>query len=124
MKIPEGEQAVMPYLMLHDAPAFIDFVKNSFKGELTYKKLRDDNQKIMHAQVKVSGSTIMFCEATDQWTPQPASMFVYVDNADESYAAALENGATSIMELTDQPYGRTCGVKDPCGNTWWVTSVL
>jgi len=27
------------------------------------------------------------------------------------------------MQLSDQSYGRTCGVKDPCGNSWWITSV-
>ena len=36
---------------------------------------------------------------------------------------ALQAGATSVMPPADQDYGRSCGVKDPCGNTWWITSV-
>jgi uncharacterized glyoxalase superfamily protein PhnB len=50
-------------------------------------------------------------------------MFVYVDNADEIYQKALQEGAVSIMEPADQSYGRSCGVEDPYGNTWWITSV-
>ena len=123
MKIANGHQAVMPYLMIQNAPAFIEFVQAIFHAELTFKRLREDNKTIMHAEVQIGGSTIMFCDATDQWQTQPASLFVYADNADESYKAALEHGAASVMELSDQSYGRTCGIKDPYGNTWWVTSV-
>ena len=45
------------------------------------------------------------------------------ENADESYKKAIDEGATTVMELSDQDYGRTCGVSDPFGNTWWITSV-
>jgi len=48
---------------------------------------------------------------------------VYVEDADAAYKLALDNGATSLMPPADQDYGRTCGVKDPFGNTWWITSV-
>ena len=113
----------MPYLMLHNAAAFAAFVINSFQGKQTFSRMRDDGKTIMHAEIQINGSTVMFCEATDQWKQQPASLFLYVGNADETYHAALQNGATGVMELSDQDYGRTCGVKDPCGNTWWVTSV-
>jgi uncharacterized glyoxalase superfamily protein PhnB len=45
-----------------------------------------------------------------------------VSDADRSYAAALAAGATSVMSPADQDYGRSCGVKDTNGNTWWITS--
>jgi uncharacterized glyoxalase superfamily protein PhnB len=66
----------------------------------------------------------MYCDATEQWAPQTANLFVYVPNADDTYAVALAAGATVVMEPSTQDYGRTCGVKDPFGNTWWITSVL
>ncbi|WP_431200968.1 hypothetical protein ACQ86K_30970 [Mucilaginibacter sp. P19] len=28
------------------------------------------------------------------------------------------------MPPADQPYGRSAGVKDPFGNTWWITNPL
>jgi uncharacterized glyoxalase superfamily protein PhnB len=77
----------------------------------------------MHSEINISGSTIMFCDAPDQWRTATANLFVYVDDADKAYQRAIENGATTVMELSDQDYGRTCGVTDPCGNTWWITSI-
>lgn len=77
----------------------------------------------MHSEIQINGSTIMFCEATEEWKVQPANLFVYVENADASYKKAIDAGATTIMELNDQDYGRTCGVEGPVGNVWWITSI-
>lgn len=122
LKIPANHQVVMPYLMVHDAAKLLDFVKKVFGAEEKYKQLREEN-KILHAEVSIGNNTIMFCDSTATWSPQPGSLFVYVANADETYQKALANGAVSVMELSDQSYGRSGGVKDPCGNTWWINSV-
>jgi PhnB protein len=61
--------------------------------------------------------------ATNEWPPLTSSLFIYVEDADASYAKALASGCTSIMELSDQEYGRTCGAKYVYGNIWWITSV-
>ena len=123
MKIPNGHQAVMPYLMLVDAAKFIDFCQKVFNATLLSSRKRDDGVTIMHAEVNIDGSTIMFSEASKEWKPATANMFVYVDNADKTYQLAVDAGAVTIMELSDQDYGRTCGVTDPFGNVWWITSV-
>ena len=123
MKIPNGHQAVMPYLMLVDAAKFIEFCQKVFNATLLSARKREDGATIMHAEVNIDGSTIMFSEASKEWKPATANMFVYVDNADKTYQLAIDAGAVTIMELSDQDYGRTCGVTDPFGNVWWITSV-
>jgi PhnB protein len=125
MNLPNGHQVVMPYLMLNGASKFIDFVKTVFNAELTTNmhKLREDRATVMHSEVTVGGSTIMFSDATEQFAKQTANLFVYVDNADETFKKAIASGATTLMALSDQNYGRTCGVTDPFGNVWWITSV-
>lgn len=123
MSRPTEHQAVMPYLILNGAPKFIEFTQKVFNAKLISKHLRDDQQTIMHGEIGIDGSTIMFAEATDQFAPQTAHLFVYVDNADNSFQTAKDNGATVLTELSDQDYGRTCGVTDPTGNVWWITSV-
>ena len=122
--IPTGNQAVMPYLMLQDAAGFIHFTKEVF-GAIQNGDIhkRPDSPGIMHAEVTISGSTIMCCDARSNWKPTPANMFVYVADADATYKKALKEGATSVMALSNQEYGRTCGVADPQGNVWWITSV-
>jgi PhnB protein len=125
MNLPNGHQAVMPYLMLEGALKFIDFTKTVFNAtvSLNMHKMREDYETVMHSEISIGGSTIMFTDATEQWTKQTANLFVYVENADNTYAKALATGATTVMELSDQSYGRTCGVLDPFGNTWWITSI-
>lgn len=123
VNIPNGHQAVMPYLMLDGASKFQDFITAVFGATITSQHHQPDSQKIMHAEADIHGSRIMFCDSTDKYSPHPGQMFVYVNNADETYHKALEHGATGIMEPADQDYGRSCGVTDICGNVWWVTSV-
>jgi PhnB protein len=123
MNIPKTHQAVMAYLMLDNAAPFITFTEKAFNASLINKTMKEDGTGIMHSEVSIGGCTIMFCDTAPQWPAATANLFVYVDNADEAYAKALAAGATSIMELSDQSYGRTCGVKDPTGNVWWITSV-
>jgi uncharacterized glyoxalase superfamily protein PhnB len=122
MKIPENYQTVMPYLILENAVAFIEFTKKVFDAKETHKTMRDENT-IMHAEIMIGGSTIMFAEATKDFKVSNAGLFVYVDNADERFETALSNGSTIVTELSNQPYGRSGGIKDPFGNVWWITSV-
>lgn len=121
METQHTQQAVIPYLILPEAHNFFDFVKKVFNGSETSRFLNDD-QSLMHGEVNISGSTIMFGNAGDSWKPQPAGLFIYVENADETFKKALDNGATVIMELENKDYGRTGGVQDPFGNTWWITA--
>ena len=123
MNIPSGHQAVMPYLMLADANQFIAFAEKVFNAGLKAKHMREDQTTIMHAELQISGSTIMFCNATEVYKEQTANLFVYVDNADETFEKAKTAGAAVVMALSDQDYGRTCGIADPQGNVWWITSV-
>jgi PhnB protein len=120
--IPEKYQHVMPYLIVAGAAAFVEFAKAIFDAKETYRVMRDA-QTIQHAEVMIGQSTVMLADSTPQYAPCPAGMFVYVDDADKRYAMALAAGAESIMPPADQPYGRSCGIKDRWGNTWWVTSI-
>lgn len=120
MKIPEGHQAVMPYLMLEDAAGFIEFIKTVFDAEMTHESMRDGI--VGHCEAQINGGTIMFSNSRDEWKPATANMFVYVEDADAVYAKAIASGAVSVMEMADQDYGRSGGFTDPFGNVWWVTT--
>jgi PhnB protein len=122
LNIPQGYQRVMPYLILKDAAAFITFAQNVLDATEKMRTTREDGHTIMHAEVQIGESTIMLAEATADFAPQNAGLFVYVANCDAAYKNALNEGATSIMPPADQGYGRSCGVLDPFGNTWWITS--
>ncbi|PZR26835.1 MAG: VOC family protein [Citrobacter freundii] len=122
MNIPQGHQAVMPYLIMDDADAFMTFVKAVFSAEVTHES-RNENGRLGHCEIRISGSTIMFSNSTDQWKASTVSLFVYVEDADTAFHKAVEAGGIVILPLEDKDYGRSCGVEDPQGNIWWITSV-
>jgi len=123
MNLPSGHQTIMPYLILKGAAQFIDFSKKVFDAKDSNEQVLRDDGTVQHAEIILNDSTIMVTDEIKDWPQQNANLFVYVPDADETYKKALENGATSLMELSDQDYGRTCGVTDPFGNIWWITSI-
>lgn len=122
LNIPEGYQTIMPYLIVENAAEFLKFTKKVFGAEEKHKTMRTETL-IMHAEISIGGSVIMFADATPEHLKLGAGLFAYVDNCDVVYQQALANGATAIMVPADQSYGRSAGIADPFGNTWWLTSL-
>lgn len=121
-KIPDNYQTVMPYLIVKDAAQFITFMQKVFDARETYKSMRDEHT-IMHAEIMIGGSTIMLADSTEKFSERPAGLFIYVDDADETFKKSIDSGATIVSEVADQSYGRSGGMQDPFGNTWWITSM-
>jgi PhnB protein len=124
MNIPTQYNRLMPYLILKGADGFRKFMENVFGAEEQLIVPASDGT-VMHGELRIGEAVIMFGEAGAQFPVMNAGMFIYVANADETYQKALADGAITIdgQEPADRDYGRTCGVKDPFGNTWWITSV-
>lgn len=54
---------------------------------------------------------------------RPASLYLYVEDVDATYARALQVGATSMEAPTDEFWGdRAAGVTDAFGNGWWIAT--
>src|SRR5690606_30912161 len=123
MNLPKGYQTVMPYLILRDVAAFIDFTQKVFGAE-ELAVYRNEDGSIMHAEIQIGGSTIMMGQSNDDWGVQNAGLDINVENTDSTFQKAVEEGATVIMPVEDKDYGRTSGVKDRQGNTWWITQNL
>lgn len=121
MKIPDNLQTVMPYLILPNAEGFFSFTEKVFHAKEISKYMRDE-KTIMHAEIMIGDSTIMFADTTEEFKPSTADLFIYVENAEETFQIAIREGASIIREISDQGYGRSGGVKDPFGNVWWITT--
>ena len=66
---------------------------------------------------------LMLGEATAQFGPMPTSIYLYVADSDSVYQKALEIGGISVFPIMTLPNGeRYGGVKDPCGNIWWIAT--
>lgn len=121
VSFPSDYQQVMPYLILDNAMQFLEFTKTVFDAEEKIKHVNEDGS-VGHCEIFIGKSVIMFSNSRPEWGAMNAGLFIYVADADTTYQKALDNGAVSVMPPADQEYGRSCGVKDPQGNTWWITS--
>ena len=120
--IRDGFHAITPYLFAQGASQLIEFISAAFSGEVTFRKARPDGA-IMHAEMRIGDSMLMVAEATPQFGPMPTSVYLYVTDSDQVYRQALEAGGVSVFPITTLPNGeRYGGVKDPCGNIWWIAT--
>jgi PhnB protein len=119
---PEGIYAITPFLHPKGVRDLIRFLEKALGAEEVSSHSNADGT-IAHATVRLGDSMIEMGEAHAEWQPMPASIHVYVPNADEIYNRALRAGGTSVQPLSDQPYGeRSGGVQDPWGNRWWIAT--
>ena len=120
--IPEGFHTVTPYLVANDAPRLIEFMVNAFDGKVTFIT-KDDNGRVVHATVKIGDSIIMVSDTMEDMRPEPAMLFLYVDDVDSIYRQAIDADGSSIQKPRDEFYGDRAGaVKDEWGNKWWIAT--
>ena len=121
---PEGVPSVQPYLHLHGSEKMIPFLENAFGGGVLGDVPLSPEGHVLHATIQIGDNTLEVDEAHGEFQPMPCHLHLHVDDADALYARALRAGATSIDAPSDKPYGRSGGVKDAFGNSWYVTSPL
>lgn len=124
MKIPSNYTRVMPYLILNRTSEFTKFMADVFDAK-EQMIVPTEGGAVLHGELRIGDGVIMFAEAGGEFNVMNAGIFIYVEDTDSTYQKALAAGATTVpgQEPADKEYGRACGVKDPFGNTWWITSV-
>jgi len=112
---PEGWRTVTPRIVVDDAARMVEFLKRVFGATGDYRQDRPSVMNIGDSMVMVSNSGVR--------DPMPAFLYVYVDDADDTYRRALQAGARSLEEPSDTPYGDRRGmVEDVWGNTWQIAT--
>ena len=126
--IPEGYQAVTPYLVVQGASAAIDYYKKVF-GATERMRMPAPGGMIGHAEIQVGGSVIMLADEFPQMGfrgPKsvggtPVSLMLYVTNVDEVFKRAVDAGAKALRPVADQFYGDRMGtLEDPFGHVWSI----
>jgi uncharacterized glyoxalase superfamily protein PhnB len=112
---PGGWHTVTPRIVAHDAEQLVAFIKQVFGASGDYSRERP-------AILTIGDSMLMISDAGVR-DPAPAFLYVYVENADETYRRAIEAGAVSLEEPAQTPYGdRRAMVADAWGNTWQIAT--
>ena len=119
---PDGYPSVSAYLTASDAQALVDFIVATF-GAAQVRRFEREDGSIQHAELRIDDSVVMLGQAVEGWPPVPTHLHVYVPDVDATYAKALANGAESVQAPVQRADpDRRSGVKDPVGNTWWIST--
>lgn len=121
-KIPEGYHTVTPYLLVADVPREIEFLRQAFGAEESYRSTTPDGT-VNHAAVRIGDSMVMMGQANEQYPAMPTMLYLYVPDVDATFEQALRAGGTSVRELKDEEYGDRVGaVKDMNDHQWWIAT--
>ncbi|AKJ00168.1 putative glyoxalase superfamily protein PhnB [Archangium gephyra] len=120
---PDGYPSVSAYVMVDGAQRVIDFLKKTFDAT-ELRRFDGPEGKISHVEVRIEDSVVMLSDGGGSFPAFPAWLHVYVPDVDATYRRALAAGGVSVQEpqqKQDDP-DRRGGVKDPSGNTWWIST--
>lgn len=121
--IPEGHPIVTPYLIVPGVAALVDFLTEVF-GAVEGPRLARPDGSVMHTHVTIGDSVVMMGEPSPDFGPMPASIYIYVEDCDATFAKAVEAGGTVVMPVTTMEHAgqRYGGIKDASGNIWWIAT--
>ena len=120
---PEFYPTISPYLVVRDARALMAFFAEVFGAQERFVAPGPGAQ-VIHGEMGVGNAVIMLSDALETPYP-PAHLCIYVDDTDAVFAKAVAAGAEVLSEPETKEYGdRSAGIKDPAGNTWWISTRL
>lgn len=130
--IPDSYRRVTPCLTVHGAAGALEFYAAVF-GAAERMRFPGPGGTIAHAEIEI-GDSVLIVEDEDPrrgtaapppggLPGSPASLFIYVEDADAVIARAAELGARVHRPAEDQFYGDRDGhIIDPFGHGWTVAS--
>lgn len=131
-----GPYSVVPYLVVDDADAAIDFYRRAFAAIELDRVMDDDGTRVVHAALLLNGGMIMVSDEVPEGhtagcrTPRAlggttVTAHLAVDDADAAWQRALAAGAEVVMTVADQAWGDRYGkLRDPFGHVWSIGSPL
>lgn len=130
--IPDGYDALIPYLVVRGAAKAIDFYKELFGATELLRMPYPDSSMLMHAEIKIRDHVLMLgdenpeCKSLSPLSlngPSPVSIMIYVQDVDALFKKAASMGAKVVMPPEDMFWGDRFGkLLDPFGHTWAVAT--
>lgn len=130
--VPAGFRTVTPSLVIEGASRAIEFFKNAFGAEELARMPSPDGTRVMHAEIRIGDSMLMLADdfpemsggrrrSAEYLGNTPATIHLYVTDADELYHRAVNAGCTVLFPIGDMFWGDRMGVvRDPFGNQWSI----
>ena len=128
--VPDNYPRIVPYLCVDDADAAIDFYRRVF-GAVERMRMGEPDGRVGHAELQIGEAMIMLADEFPDMgirSPKtiggtPVTISMYVEDVDQVFGRAVEQGATSLRPVEDQFYGDRSGqFEDPFGHRWSVAT--
>jgi len=129
-KIPEGYHSITPALIVKDGNAAIEFYKKGFGAEERHR-MKSPDGRIGHAELRIGDSIVMLtdefpemkCLSPKSIGGSPVSMYIYVEDVDDTFNKAVSAGAKVLDPVKDQFCGDRHGrIEDPFGHLWSIAT--
>ena len=131
--IPDGYDALIPYLVCRGAAKAIDWYKQVFGATEKLRMAHPANPDVvMHAEIQIRGHYLMLGDENPQFgalsplslnAPPPVGVMLYVPDVDAVFAKAQSLGAKPLMPPKEMFWGDRYGkFADPFGHQWAVAT--
>jgi PhnB protein len=94
----DGRRTVIPRIITDDVAGLVRFLKTVFGAG-------GEPQSAAPTEMTMGDSVVMISDGGGAREAMPAFLYVYAQNADETYERAIAAGAESIEKPMDMPYG-------------------
>jgi PhnB protein len=130
--IPDGAQAVTPYIIVRGAARALEFYREAFGAQEIFR-LTEPGGRIGHAELRVGTSTVMLADESPGFGAlaptsiggSPVRLHLRVANADAIMQRAVAAGATELRPVKDEFYGERSGMlADPFGHQWFISTPI
>ena len=128
--VPDGYPRVTPYLAVDGAADAIEFY-GKVLGTRERMRMPGPDGKIGHAELELGDSVIMLADEFPDMGHRgpkslggtPVTISVYVEDVDDAFRRAIEEGAKELRAVENQFYGDRSGqFEDPFGHRWNVST--
>ncbi|MGH7444725.1 MAG: VOC family protein [Longimicrobiales bacterium] len=111
------------------APASRTFsfaIRSKLVSASTLRRYEQPDGSVMHAEMRIGDTVVMIGDAGPDWPAVPTHLHMYVEDVDAAFRKAVAAGGVVVQEPTQREGDpdRRGGVKDPGGNTWWLSTQL
>ncbi len=122
---PNGYNSVSPYFVVDGAKKLIDLLVRIFDAEELRKYDMPDGT-IMHAEIKIDDSVLMFGNSSDKFPPNKLLTHIYVPNVDNVFQKAIDLGCEPLEKPKEREGDpdRRGSFKDFAGNVWSIGTQL
>jgi uncharacterized glyoxalase superfamily protein PhnB len=117
---------------VHDSRAAIEWYGDVFAAVLTHEPIVMDDGRVGHCEIRIGDTTLQMADEFPEIgvlsptrTQSGVAFTTRVDDADATYALAVERGAIGLSAPAEQFYGARAGTfVDPFGHRWTVSTPL